>query len=329
MKNKIVLIVIFLALILISYKVYLEFFANQTEKANYYGNIDKRTVKLGFRFVGKIEDIKKDEGEIVKKDEILASLETRSLQESLNELEAQLNSSKLELNRLNKGYRVEEISQAEASHQEAKMNLAKATDIYKRQKRLFESKAVSEQSFIQSELDYKQAIASLNRAKSAYELFKNGYREDDIKIQESNIKVLEAQIEKVKIDLKDSTIFSPVDGVILTRYKEIGAIANSNEAVLELARNDELWVRAYIDQKNLGEIKTGLKMLVFSDVRAKPYTGYISFISSVAEFTPKNIETQELRANLVYSFRVIIKDFDDNLKQGVPVTLQVAKQNDN
>ncbi len=329
MKNKIVLIVIFLALILVSWKVYIEFFKGNSTQANYYGNIDKRTVKLGFRFVGKIEDIKKDEGEIVKKDEILASLETRSLQESLNELEAKLNSSKLELNRLNKGFRTEEINQAGASYEEAKMNLAKATDIYKRQEKLFEVKAVSEQSFIQSKLDFKQATASLNRAKSSYELFKNGYREDDIKIQESNIKVLEAQIEKVKIDLKDSTILSPVDGVILTRYKEVGAITNSNEAVLEVARNDELWVRAYIDQKNLGEIKTGLKMLVFSDARAKPYIGHISFISSVAEFTPKNIETQELRANLVYSFRVIIKDFDDNLKQGVPVTLQVANSDDN
>jgi len=312
-------------LVFISYKIYQNYFLSNESQVKYYGNIDKRTVKLGFRFTGKIEDIKKDEGENVSKDEVLVTLENQNLKEHLKELEARLESSNIELQKLKSGFRAEEISQAKANFEEANISLAKTTDTYKRLKKLFKTKAVSEQSFILAELNYKQSLASLEKAKANYELMKNGYRSEDIQIQEANIKVLEAQINKLKVDLKDTLIISPVDGTILTRYKEIGSITNPNEAVLEIAKDDELWVRAYIDGKNLAEIKTGLNMLVYSDSRKEPYNGYISFISSVAEFTPKNIETQELRADLVYSFRVIVKDFDDRLKQGMPITLEVAK----
>ena len=214
-----------------------------------------------------------------------------------------------------------------ASVDEALANLNKANDNFIRQKNLYKTKSTSQESYTISELNYNLALASLNKAKAAYELMKNGYRNEDIKIQEEKIKALKAQKEKLEIDIKDSVITSPVNGVILTRYKEIGSIATSGEAILEIAKNDEFWVRAYIDEKNLGDIKPGLKMQVFSDSRNEPYEGYIGFISPIAEFTPKNIETQELRADLVYSFRVIIKNSDDKLRQGMPVTLQIAKNN--
>ncbi len=325
MKKKIIITLAILIFVLISWKIYNEFFINKENQTKYYGNIDKRTVKLGFRFTGKIEDIKKDEGQNVSKDEILVTLEKQNLKEQLKELEAKLESSNFELQKLKTGFRKEEISQAKANFEEAKMSLAKTTDTYTRQKELYKTKSVSEQSFILSELSYKQSLATLEKAKANYELLKNGYRIEDVQIQESNIKVLEAQIEKLKVDLKDTIITSPINGTILSRYKEIGSITNPSETVLEIAKSDELWVRAYIDEKKLGDIKTGLEILVFSDSRKEPYNGYISFISPIAEFTPKNIETQELRADLVYSFRVIIKDFDDKLKQGMPVTLEVAK----
>jgi len=304
LKRNLIIAIVILVLIFISYKIYQISFLTNKNQSKYYGNIDKRTVKLGFRFIGKIEDIKKDEGENVSKDEVLVTLENQNLKEQLKELQARLESSNIELQKLKSGFRTEEISQSKANFEEAKISLAKTTDTYTRQKELFKTKAVSEQSFILAELNYKQSLANLEKAKANYELMKNGYRSEDIQIQEANIKILEAQMNKLK---------------------EIGSITNPNEAVLEIAKNDELWVRAYIDQKRLADIKTGLNMLVYSDSRKEPYNGYISFISSIAEFTPKNIETQELRADLVYSFRVIVKDFDDRLKQGMPVTLEVAK----
>ena len=327
MKKKLIIIFILLFIFFVAYKIYQTNSLNNQKNFTYYGNIDTRTVNVGFRFLGKIENITKDEGQSVKKDEILVELDNSNLKKSLEELETNILASKIALSKLTNGYRQEEILEAKAAMQEALENLNKTKDTYDRQKNLFETKSTSEENFTISELNYKQALASLDKTKAVYELRKNGYRDEDIKIQEANIKALEIQVEKLKIDISDSTIKSPVDGVILSRFKEIGSITNAGESVLEIAKTDEFWVRAYIDEKNLKDIKAGQKMLIYTDLKDEPYQGNIGFISPIAEFTPKNIETQELRADLVYSFRVIVKNPDDKIKQGMPVTLKIA-QND-
>lgn len=329
MKKKLTIALIILLISFISYKIYSNIFLKNENNLTFYGNIDTRTVNVGFRFLGKIENITKDEGEIVKKDEILVKLDTASLEKSLEELNEKIFASKLELSKLQTGYRQEEILEAKAAMEEAIENLNKTKDTYNRQTNLFKTKSTSEENFTISQLNYKQALATLDKAKALYELRKNGYRDEDIKIQESNLKSLEIQAEKLKIDLNDSVIKAPVDGVILTRFKEIGAITNAGESILEIAKTDEFWVRAYIDEKNLGNIKPGLKMSIQTDSRDENYEGVIGFISPVAEFTPKNIETQELRADLVYSFRVIVKNPDDKIRQGMPVTLKIAQNNAN
>ncbi|WP_152054858.1 HlyD family efflux transporter periplasmic adaptor subunit [Aliarcobacter butzleri] len=329
MKKKLTIALIILLISFISYKIYSNIFLKNENNLTFYGNIDTRTVNVGFRFLGKIENITKDEGEIVKKDEILVKLDTASLEKSLEELNEKIFASKLELSKLQTGYRQEEILEAKAAMEEAIENLNKTKDTYNRQANLFKTKSTSEENFTISQLNYKQALATLDKAKALYELRKNGYRDEDIKIQESNLKSLEIQAEKLKIDLNDSVIKAPVDGVILTRFKEIGAITNAGESILEIAKTDEFWVRAYIDEKNLGNIKPGLKMSIQTDSRSENYEGVIGFISPVAEFTPKNIETQELRTDLVYSFRVIVKNPDDKIRQGMPVTLKIAQNNAN
>ncbi|KLE00871.1 efflux RND transporter periplasmic adaptor subunit [Aliarcobacter butzleri] len=329
MKKKLTIALIILLISFISYKIYSNIFLKNENNLTFYGNIDTRTVNVGFRFLGKIENITKDEGEIVKKDEVLVKLDTASLEKSLEELNEKIFASKLELSKLQTGYRQEEILEAKAAMEEAIENLNKTKDTYNRQANLFKTKSTSEENFTISQLNYKQALATLDKAKALYELRKNGYRNEDIKIQESNLKSLEIQAEKIKIDLNDSVIKAPVDGVILTRFKEIGAITNAGESILEIAKTDEFWVRAYIDEKNLGNIRPGLKMSIQTDSRSENYEGVIGFISPVAEFTPKNIETQELRADLVYSFRVIVKNPDDKIRQGMPVTLKIVQNNAN
>jgi HlyD family secretion protein len=328
-KKKLTIALIILLISFISYKIYSNIFLKNENNLTFYGNIDTRTVNVGFRFLGKIENITKDEGEIVKKDEVLVKLDTASLEKSLEELNEKIFASKLELSKLQTGYRQEEILEAKAAMEEAIENLNKTKDTYNRQTNLFKTKSTSEENFTISQLNYKQALATLDKAKALYELRKNGYRDEDIKIQESNLKSLEIQAEKLKIDLNDSIIKAPVDGVVLTRFKEIGAITNAGESILEIAKTDEFWVRAYIDEKNLGNIKPGLKMSIQTDSRSENYEGVIGFISPVAEFTPKNIETQELRADLVYSFRVIVKNPDDKIRQGMPVTLKIVQNNAN
>lgn len=165
----------------------------------------------------------------------------------------------------------------------------------------------------------------MEQALANYTLKKNGTRKEDIQIQEANLQALVANEKIIKKNIADSVLISPIDGVILTRYKEPGATASANESVLEIAKNDELWVRAYVDEQHLGEIVQGEKMFIYTDSREKAYEGYVGFISPVAEFTPKNIETQALRSDLVYRFRVIVQNPDKKIRQGMPVTLKPQK----
>ena len=122
--------------------------------------------------------------------------------------------------------------------------------------------------------------------------------------------------------VQDTVLASPSEGVVLTRAQEPGAILQTGTPVLTLSLKRPVWVRAYVDEPNLGRIHPGMKVQVFTDSRPeKPYSGQIGYISPRAEFTPKNVETAELRTSLVYRLRVVVEDADEGLRQGMPVTV--------
>jgi len=325
MKRNLIIVASLIVLSLLGWRVYNHFINSQYTDIKYYGNVDARTVTLGFRFIGEIKSIEKDEGMKVHKDEKLAELVNDSLQNSLKEVQANTKMAEAELKKLKSGFRFEEINEAKAQMLEAQANLKKMKDIYDRQSRLIKTHATSEENYTNSQSVYEQAQAQLEKAKALYELRKNGYRIEDIEVQEAKVQALYMQAEKIIIDLRDSVLVAPVYGIIQARFKEPGAIVNPGENVLEITKMDEFWVKAYVDEKNLGKIWPGEQMLIYTDSRADPYIGSVGFIAQNAEFTPKNIQTEELRADLVYRFRVIVKNPDINLRQGMPVTLKAVK----
>ena len=110
----------------------------------------------------------------------------------------------------------------------------------------------------------------------------------------------------------------------ISRVREKGTILNTSDIVYSISMIKPVWIRAYIDEKNLGNIKLGQKAFVYTDARPKtPYTAHIGFVSPVAEFTPKTVETTSLRTDLVYRLRIIVDNVDPYLRQGMPVTVKV------
>ena len=326
MKKKIILLLAAALLGFGGWKLYDRVANGQNGEATYYGNVDTRTVTLGFRFLGRIVSIARDEGERVAKGEALAALDDADLKNALNELRANIKAAEAGLAKLKAGFRSEEIDEAKAQRDEARAAMEQARDNYERQKHLFASQATPEEKYVVATQAYKQAKAAYQKAEAAYTLKKNGYRSEDIAMQEATLESLRAREEQLGVQLRDTVIVAPSDGVVLTRYKEPGAIANPGERVLEIAKSDEFWVRAYVDEPHLGEVRPGQKMLIHTDSRPEPYSGRVGFISPTAEFTPKNIQTEALRADLVYRFRVIVDDPDASLRQGMPVTLKAAKE---
>jgi HlyD family secretion protein len=136
-----------------------------------------------------------------------------------------------------------------------------------------------------------------------------------------------AALQNAERNLSDCVLVAPSDGVIITRAVEPGAIVSAGPTVYCLALNEPIWARAYIDEPELGRIYPGMRALVYTDATPdKPYEGQIGFISAIAEFTPKTVQTRELRSDLVFRLRVIIKNPDRYLRQGMPVTIRLLEE---
>ena len=324
-KKKIIIIVVLILIAIVGWLSYEKALKAKDEKDTYYGNIDTRTVTIGFRFSNTIVSMFKDEGQNVHKGELLAVLDSRDINSSLNEAKANLEAEKAALAKFQSGYRIEDIAKAKAHVAAANSKVATTKDTYSRYKKLIESNAISKIKFVNAKESYNAALADLRSASSAYSKMTSGFRVEDVNVQLAKVKALEARVAKLRVDLEDTKLYSPVNGVVLTRYKEVGSIVNPGESLFEIAKRDEFWVRAYVDEPNFGDIQPHEKMLIYTDSSKKPYEGYVGFISPVAEFTPKQIESQELRTDLVYRFRVIVQHPDEKIRQGMPVTIKLQK----
>ncbi len=292
------------------------------KEEKFYGNVDVRTVSLGFRVSGKIKDIYFDEGERIKQGDVIASLDDNLYEEYVKQVNAQIEVQKAKLLKLEKGYRKEEIAKAKALLLEKEVALKKAQSDLERQKDLLATHAISQQTYDDLNAAYENANALYLYAKSSLDLLQNGYEKEDILAAKAQLEYLMAQKNQQEINLEDTKIYAPSNGTLLTRVYEPGAIVNSSQVVVDMAKDDQYWVRSYMSERYLGIIKQGMKALVYTDSnKGKAYEGLVSFISPLAEFTPKNVQTEELRTDLVYRFRIILKEHDDMIRQGMPVTI--------
>ena len=146
------------------------------------------------------------------------------------------------------------------------------------------------------------------------------YNQETLK---SNLDAAKAGLASALTNLKDTQIFAPTNGTILSRIREPGSIVNVGDPVFTVAVQCPVWVRAYVSEPNLGKIYYGMPAEIYTDTTTLPtYKGHIGFISPVAEFTPKSVETTDLRTDLVYRLRVFIDNPDKYVKQGMPVTVK-------
>ncbi len=140
----------------------------------------------------------------------------------------------------------------------------------------------------------------------------------------ANLDLAKAQMASAQTDLDDTEIHSPSDGVVMTRAQEPGSIVQTNNTVLSVSLDRPVWVRAYIPETELGNVHPGQEVEVFTDTQPdRAYHGKIGYISPEAEFTPKSVETTQLRTSLVYRLRIVIDDSDPRLRQGMPCTVKI------
>lgn len=289
-----------------------------------YGNVDIREVDLGFRVPGRIATLAVDEGAKVRKGAVLAQLDPQPLSDALAAAEAQLGVASAELAKQRNGNRPQDIAQAAAAVAERKAALASAEEAYRRREALVKTGAISQALFDATRAEFLSALAQLRAAEQGLSLQKAGARAEDVAAAAAQAASARAQRDKARTDLADATIRAPEGGTILTRAREPGAIVQGGETVFTLTIDKPVRVRAYIPEPDLGRIAPGMKVLVSADGDATRYRGTIGFIASTAEFTPKTVQTEDLRTDLVYRLRIIVTDPAARLRQGQPVTVTIG-----
>ncbi len=289
-----------------------------------YGNVDIRGVDLGFRVAGRLQEMLKDEGDSVKAGEILAKIDYEPYEHELANLDAALAAAEADLRLKQAGFRTEEIQQAQAALVESQVAEKDAQNILTRQASLIGGGGTSQQNLesAQAALDGAQQRVKLAEAK--LKLLEAGFRPEEIAAADAKVAQAKAAQASAAMRLEDTELKSPSDGVVLTRAVEPGAIVQAGATVLSLSLEHPVWVRAYVHETELGQVPPGTKVILTTDSQPlRPFHGTVGFVSPKAEFTPKSVETPELRTSLVYRLRIVVADSDGSLRQGMPVTVSL------
>jgi HlyD family secretion protein len=310
---------------------------NNSRELVLYGNVDLRQVQLSFNNSERIAAVLVQEGDRVRKDQLVARLDTRRLEPQVAQAEAQAAAQRQVVQRLRSGSRPEEIAQARANVASAKADAENARQQYERIKSAAEmsaGRAVRQQDVDTAKAALQVAEAKLVVNQRALDLAVIGPRKEDIAEAEARLRAEEAQLALLRQQLVDAELLAPMDGVIRTRVLEPGDMASPQKPVFSLAITDPKWVRAYVSEPELGKIHEGMSAAVAVDsFPNRRFEGWVGFISPVAEFTPKPVQTQELRPSLVYEIRVFVKDPSDELRLGMPATVYLntdkERQRDN
>ena len=299
--------------------------SRQNNGLTLYGNVDIRTVNMSFRVGGRLQSLSVDEGDAIKQGQTLGELDKAPFENALMQAKANVATAQAQYDLMMAGYRAEEIAQAAAAVKQAQAAYDYAQSFLQRQQGLWSKRLLSANDLENAKSSRDQALATLKSAQDKLSQYRAGNRPQEIAQAKANLEQAQAQLAQSTLDLQDTVLTAPSDGTLLTRAVEPGSMLSAGSTVLTLSLTRPVWVRAYVDEKNLSQAQPGREILLSTDGRPdKPYHGKIGFVSPTAEFTPKTVETPDLRTDLVYRLRIIVTDADDSLRQGMPVTLRFS-----
>lgn len=261
-----------LLLLVVGLLLYFHYRGRNNNEIVLFGNVDVRQVDLGFRVDGRVTKLLFEEGDLVRRGELMATLDPQPY--------------------------ADEVRQADAALLSAEANLRNAKRLLARREKLIGEGGVSQE-------DLDNAIATSE-------------------IDFATVKEAVAAAEIARLNLSYTHLYAPTDGTILTRIREPGTAVRATDPVFTLSILSPVWIRCFISEPELGLVHPGMAARIYTDTPGgEVYQGQVGFISPVAEFTPKTVETTQLRTDLVYRIRVVVSDPDWGLRQGMPVTVKL------
>jgi len=289
-----------------------------------YGNVDIREAQLAFNGSEHIDKMLVEEGDHVKKDQLLATLNTDTLKAKIEQIQAQIDAQKQIVNKMIAGARPDEIERAKAQLKAAQIKAKSASDTNRRLASMLKRKLISDEDVENAKMLADTAKYEMQASQLTLSLLKEGTRKEDIAAAQAQLAALQASLKLADVSLKNARLTAPADGIIRNRILQPGEMAFPQSPVFSLALVNPIWVRAYLPETDLGKVPLGAIAEIHTDSYPnKTYKGWVGFISPTAEFTPKNVQTPELRTRLVYSARIIACNSQNELRLGMPATVTI------
>ena len=288
-----------------------------------YGDVDIREIDLAFRQSGRLATVQVDEGAHVHAGQLLATLDDVPFREALAAAQANVQAAQARLDLLLHGNRPQQIAEAREAVHQAEAVAANASADLVRQQSLLPGGTASQRTVDAARAASDAARASLAAARQQLDLMLAGSRNEDIAAARAQLAAARANREAAQTALNDTRLEAPADAIVFSRIREAGSMVSPTAPVYILSQTQPVFVRAYVSESDLGQVAPGTVVKVSSDSSPTQYGGTIGFVSPRAEFTPKTVETTDLRTDLVYRIRITINHPDQALRQGMPVTIRV------
>jgi HlyD family secretion protein len=288
------------------------------------GNIEVTNIMLSSHASGKVVDIYVDEGDQVEEGATLLIIDHELLKIQLKQANAGMRAAKAQLDLVITGARKEDVSLATEQLTQANTNFESAKTDFERMKNLFDEQAITKKQFDDAETRITISKSQLVAAQENLNKIKNISRPEEITQTRSNFEKAEANVELIKKQIKDSHIISPLNGIVVDKFVEIGESVNYGSSIFKISDLSIVELVVYINEENLGKVKLGQATEVYTDTyKEKVYKGKVIYISPEAEFTPKNIQTKDERTKLVFAVKIELPNPDFELKAGMPADAKI------
>jgi HlyD family secretion protein len=325
-KRKIVAGIIIVAIIA-ALTVWRVYYTEQEDKDTLIlsGNMEVTEINVGFKLPGRVIELATDEGQEVRKDALLARLDNAELADAVTQSRAVLQEAISRAAELKAGSRPQELEQAKASVHAQDAELVRVKKDFERAETLYANGAIPASQLDAARSAYEARSAQRRSAAEFLSLAKEGARKENIEAAESRVLQARAALKAAEQRLTDTEIHSPILGIVLKKNVEAGEMVAQGTPVYTIGDLFNPWIKVYIKEDKLGLIKLGQAAEITTDSnKGKTYDGWVSYISSEAEFTPKSVQTQEERVKLVYGIKVRVKDANQELKPGMPADVRIS-----
>jgi len=288
------------------------------------GTIEATEVEVSSKLPGRIAQLLVREGDAVQANQIIARLDMAEIEAEVAQHRAALARTEAQLKELLAGSRVEEIEEAHANLRQAEDNLKLAKDDWDRFDNLFKEGAISAQERDRAKNKVEVAVSQVKAARERYQMIRIGPRPEVIEAARHERDRAKAALGAAQVRLRDGTILAPLAGIVLTKRAEQGEIINPGFPIVVLIDPDDLWLRVYIPESEIGLVKIGQKGTITVDsFPNRRFEGKVIEISSKAEFTPRTVQTKKERVNLVFGVKISLDNRERLLKPGMPADAQI------